>query len=96
MARDKFETKLERFVIDHYNAIGFVNSLVFLAAVVVSFAIGSPTLFVALTVLTLGCTIAMMVLVGSPARKQMKAWRSSQKQQEESPQMNQVFVLADK
>lgn len=96
MARDKFETKLERFVINHYNAIGFVNSLVFLFGVIVSLVINSPATLATFVFLTLGCAIAGMVLVGRPARKRMKAWRSSEKEREESQQLNQVFVLADK
>lgn len=96
MAQDKFETKLERFVINHYDAIGFVNSLVFLVGLVVSLLVGSPVTLGAFTALTVGCTIAAMVLVGRPARKRMKAWRISQIKREENEQLNQVFVLADK
>lgn len=96
MAQGKFETKLERFVINHYDAIGFVNSLVFLVGLVVSLLIGSPATLGAFTALTVGCTIAAMVLVGRPARKRMKAWRISQKQREENEQLNQVFIIAEK
>jgi uncharacterized membrane protein len=96
MAQDKFETKLERFVIDYYEEIGIVNAVGFLVGMAVILIIGNAPILIAFTAFMIGCSIVAMVLVGRPDRKRMKAWRINKKMSEETQQMNRAFVLTNK
>ena len=91
MAQDKFETKLERFVINHYDDIGNTIAAVFLAGMIVCLLFGNSTILGSFTALMIGFAIALMVLVGAPDRRRMKYWRHDQARRDDK-KLEQKFV----
>lgn len=82
MKQNQFETKLERFVINHYDGISNTLAVVFLSGMtmILLLANGNPLTLCSFTALLIGLAVAMMVLVGAPDRRRMKAWNASEKQ----------------
>lgn len=95
MKQDQFETKLERFVINHYLGISNTLAVVFLVGEVLSFLFGNAVVFGSFAIVMIGLTIVPMVLVGRPARKRYKAWKNNQARWEEKPQTRKVLIPSE-
>jgi hypothetical protein len=93
--QDQFETKLERFVINHYDGIGKTIAAVFLAGMTVCLLFGNSTILGSFTALMIGFAIALMILVGAPDRRRMKSWQHDQARRDDE-KWEQKFVPAIK
>jgi hypothetical protein len=91
MKQNQFETKLERFVINHYDDIGNALAAVFLAGMTICLLFGNSTILGSFTALMIGFAIALMVLVGAPDRRMMKSWRHDQARRDDE-KLEQKFV----
>lgn len=96
MKLDQFETKLERFVINHYLGISNVLAVVFLVGEVLCLVFGNPMILGAFATVMIGLAIIQMVLVGAPDRRRIKSWRDNENKRKKNEQSNQAFVLTGK
>lgn len=94
MKNNQFETKLELFIINHYDGISNTLAVVFLAGFAIILVFGTPAILCSFTALLIGFAIAMMVLVGAPDRRRMKAWKASEKQRNTNDTVNKALVLS--
>lgn len=96
MKLDQFETKLERFVIDHYEDISNALAVVFLVGEVLCLVFGNPLILGVFAAVMIGFAIVPMVLVGAPDRRRIKSWRDNENKRKKKEQSHQALVMTGK
>lgn len=84
MNHAKQETELERFVTNHFDAIGIAIILLFGSAAFVFILMESIVLVIVSMLLMLGFLSVNIILLDGPARRAMRTWEKNLEQQWDS------------